>query len=116
MNWLRTSSWHSGVQRTVIAIVLACLVTALPSLSVHVRTRHASAVHVAVSPCRIATPRSAFCATLPASVDLGEDVAQRDHTDRRVTSSRAPRVVDSRFRFAGAPAVPARSQSQILRI
>lgn len=117
MDWQRTSSRHPGVQCAVIAILLACLMTTIPSLqTVQLRTLHASAMPVDVPQSRIPTTRAASRSIVPISGALGEDVNRRDRTDRQVTSSRVPRKSDSRPLPASAPAAPARGQSQILRI
>jgi hypothetical protein len=117
MDWPLTSFRHFGAQRMVIAILLACPVTALPSLhAVQARTLHASAVQSDIPQSRTPTNRLASHSTAPVSVDLGEDVDPRGLTDRPVTSSRAPRVLGSRSVPVSAVAAPVRDQSQILRI
>jgi hypothetical protein len=117
MDWQIKSFQYPGAQGMVIAILLACLVTTMPSLhAVHLRTPHASTVHFDIPQSRMPSSRSASHSTAPASVDLGEDVDPRDRTDRPVTSSRAPRVLASRSVAVSAVAAPARGRSQILRI
>lgn len=116
MDWQRTTTRHPGVQRLIIAIVLACVVTTMPVPHVvHLRTLHASAVHVDAPPGRIPGTKSTDRPAVPAAVDLEEDVDRRDRQDRGV-SSRAPRVTVSRALPISAPVSPARDQSQILRI
>src|SRR5215212_8281905 len=91
MDWLRTLARYRGLHRVGIAILLTGVAATMPSLrAVHVQTVDASATHVDVPPWRSPTNSSASRFTAPSAIDLGEDVDQRDRSDRPVTSSRAP--------------------------